>query len=75
MVDDHAVAREGICTLLNLQKDIEAYKESRYADAEESVKQIVQKVSQEVLNKSISLEDHQKMVIDALEKAKKEGVF
>ncbi len=61
--------------LPNMQKDIEAYKEARYKDADAQVKKIVQKVSQEVLNKAMSLDEHEKLVLDALEKAKKEGMF
>lgn len=61
--------------LPNMQKDVEAYKEARFKEAEAQVKKIVQKVSQEVLNKALTLDDHERLVLDSLEKAKKEGVF
>ena len=61
--------------LPNMEKEIEAYKQARFKEAEALVTKIVQKVSQEVLNKALTLDDHEKLVIDALEKAKKEGVF
>ena len=63
-------------TLLpNLEKELEEYKKARMKQAEQMITRVVQNVSQEILNKSISLEDHQKLVIESLEKAKKEGVF
>ena len=61
--------------LPNMEKEIEAYKQARFKEAEAMVTKIVQKVSQEVLNKAINIEDHEKLVVDALEKAKKEGIF
>jgi|GEM_PF-1835907 len=63
-------------TLLpNLEKEVEAYKQSRLKQTEQTVARIVQKVSQDILNKSLSLEDHQNLLIESLEKAKKEGIF
>jgi len=61
--------------LPNLEKDLEEYKKMRLKQTEEIVINVVQKASQEVFNKSISLEDHQKLLTDSLEKAKAEGVF
>ncbi len=58
-----------------LQKELEAYKAMRLKETEQTVQRIVQKASQEILNKSLSLDDHQNLVIQSLEKAKKEGVF
>jgi hypothetical protein len=63
-------------TLLpGLQKELSEYKQSKMEQAEQIVKRVVLKSSQEILNKAMSLEDHQEIVIAALEKAKKEGVF
>ncbi|HEX7042318.1 MAG TPA: hypothetical protein VF189_03645, partial [Patescibacteria group bacterium] len=63
-------------TLLpNMEKELEEYKQKRLAEIEKSVTNIAQKVSQEVLNKTLSFSDHQNLVLDALEKAKREGVF
>jgi F0F1-type ATP synthase membrane subunit b/b' len=59
----------------NLEKELEAYKAERLKQTDQLVKSIVQKASVEIINKSISLEDHQKLVMDSLEKAKKEGAF
>jgi DNA anti-recombination protein RmuC len=63
-------------TLLpGMQKQLEEYKQSRMKQAEQTITRVVQQVSQEVLNKSIPFEDHQKLMTDALDKAKKEGMF
>lgn len=61
--------------LPDLQKEIEEYKKSRMKQAELMISHVVQNVSQEVLNKSISLEDHQKLLIESLEKAKRDEIF
>jgi vacuolar-type H+-ATPase subunit H len=61
--------------LPNLEKDLQEYKKMRIKQTEEMIVEIIQKASQEVFNKSISLEDHQKLLTDSLEKAKAEGVF
>jgi len=63
-------------TLLpNLEKEISNYRETRMKLIDNSIKTIVQKVSREVLNKSIAVEDHEKLVLESLEKAKAEGIF
>jgi vacuolar-type H+-ATPase subunit E/Vma4 len=59
----------------SMQKELQAYKESQLKQAEDMVNKVVQQVSQEVLNKTISTDDHQKLVIEAFEKAKKQGLF
>lgn len=61
--------------LANLEKEIDSYKQSKIHRIDQASNVIVQRVAQEVLNKSLSLEDHQNLVIQSLEKAKKEGVF
>jgi hypothetical protein len=63
-------------TLLpNLEKELENYKQIRLKQSEELINRIVQTAAEEIFNKSISLEDHQKLLFDCLEKAKAEGVF
>lgn len=63
-------------TLLpKMEKELEEYKQSRIGQTDQMVIRVVQKASQELLNKNLSLDDHQKLVIESLEKAKKEGVF
>lgn len=63
-------------TLLpNLEKELEEYKQARLKEIEQTVMRIVQKASQEIFNKTLSITDHQNIIIESLEKAKKEGVF
>jgi hypothetical protein len=61
--------------LEDLQKEFEEYKQVRFKEAEQLVKKIVHKVSQDVLKSSISLDAHQKLLTESLEKAQKEGLF
>ena len=61
--------------LPNMEKELAEYKQARLKEAEKMIRQIVAQASQEVMNKSITLEDHQKLVLEALEKAAKEGIF
>lgn len=63
-------------TLLpSLQKELEEYKKIRLKDTDQMVIRIVEKASQEILNKALSFSDHQAIVAESLEKAKKEGMF
>lgn len=63
-------------TLLpGLQKELDEYKSARMKQAEQTITRVVQEVAQDILNKSISFEDHQKLLTESLDKAKKEGVF
>jgi hypothetical protein len=61
--------------LPTIEKELEEYKKMRLQQADRTITQVVQDVSQEILNKALPLDDHQQLLIDALERAKKEGVF
>lgn len=61
--------------LPTMEKELENYKQMRLKQSEETISRIVQKVSQEVLNKTLSMEDHNTLLINSLEKAKSEGIF
>ncbi len=61
--------------LPEIEKKLELYRQTRLKEIDQEVGVIVQKASQEIFNKSISLADHQSLVIESLEKAKKEGIF
>ncbi len=56
-----------------IEKELEEYRASRMKETEQMVGRIVQKASQDIFNKTISLDDHHKLMVDALEKARKEG--
>lgn len=63
-------------TLLpRMEKELEEYRKARLEQTDKMVVRIIQTVSQELIGKTISMEDHQKLVIEALEKAKKQGAF
>lgn len=57
------------------QKEIEEYKSQRLKAIDENINKIIAKVAQNVLGRAIPLEEHEQLVLDALEKAKKEEVF
>lgn len=62
-------------TLGTLEKELQEYKGVRMQQTEELIKKIVGKVSQEVLHKSLTTEDHHQLMLDALDRAKREGMF
>lgn len=63
-------------TLLpSLEKELDEYKQARLQQAEQTITRIIQQAAQDILKKSISFEDHQKLLAESLEKAKKEGLF
>lgn len=57
------------------QKEIAAYKEEQFKKIDESVKAAIVSISQKVLGKAIPMDQHEKLVLDALEQAKREGMF
>lgn len=61
--------------LTNLEKEIDQYKEAKMRRIDQASIGIVQRVAQDVLNKSLTIEDHENLVVRALERAQKEGVF
>lgn len=54
----------------DVEQEIKAYREDKRKKIDEAVYTIVRQVSEEILGKSVSLADHEKLVIDALEQAK-----
>jgi hypothetical protein len=58
-----------------LEKELADYKGARLAQTESMVTAIIKKAAPEILNRSLSLEDHRSLVIESLEKAKKAGAF
>lgn len=61
--------------LANLEKEVEEYKAMKIRRIEQASTVLIQKVAQETLNKVLSLDDHQGLLVQSLEKAKKEGIF
>lgn len=58
-----------------IRKELEAYKEEEIKKVSSQISKIIFKTAQELLGKTIPIADHEKLVLEALEKAKKEGVF
>jgi F0F1-type ATP synthase membrane subunit b/b' len=58
-----------------LQSDIESYKLTRLKQLDNSIFQIIEMVSKKVLAKEISAEEHEKLVIKALEEAKRQEML
>ena len=57
------------------EKEVAEYKASRFQRVDDAIFRIVMFVSREVLGKTLSPEDHQELIIRALEDAKREGFF
>jgi hypothetical protein len=58
-----------------LEKELAEYKQMRMKQTDDLTVRIVQKASQEILNKSLTMDDHHAIMTASLERAKKEGVF
>src|SRR3989344_6798827 len=56
-------------------EEVESYKEERMKQVDSSILSIVKDVTEKVLSKEISLEEHEKLVLRALEEARKQNIF
>lgn len=54
------------------EKEIEGYKKERFEEIDRKIYQLLGEVAKKTIGKTIDLSDHEKLVIEALEKAKKE---
>lgn len=59
----------------SVENDLDKYKKTRIADFEKRLAQILQIIARNVLKKEISLVDHEKDVIKAIEEAKSQNVI
>ncbi len=57
------------------KKEIENYKNEEFRKIEDQIYALLEKVSNLALGKTISLSDHEDLILKSLEKAKKEGTF
>lgn len=57
------------------KKEIEAYREERLKKVEDQIYNIIQNVSTLVLGKALSAQEHEQIILEALEKAKKQKVL
>jgi F0F1-type ATP synthase membrane subunit b/b' len=60
---------------LQMKQELSLYKANKFKQLDSMVNQVLQSVAKQVIGKTLNLRDHQDLVIAALEKAKKEGVF
>ncbi len=56
-------------------EEIKTHKEEVFAKIDKDIYRIISRVVKEVIGKTLELEDHQKLVTEALKEAKKEGFF
>jgi len=56
-------------------REVETYKKERLAEVDRLLQNSVRRVITSVLRDSLSAEDHKKLIIRALERAKKQGLF
>lgn len=62
-------------TLDTIDKDADTYRVARMEKMEKSIRSVFMDTYQEILGKSTTLTVHNDLIVEALEKAKKEGVF
>ena len=75
-IDSEKMVKQKVEHEYNLtKKSIGDYKEAQIKKIDAEITAIIQRVSEIVLGKAISLTDHEQLIINALEEAKKEGVF
>ena len=55
--------------------EIEEYKKARMAQVDKKIYEVVKKVSKEILHHGLKPEEHEEIVLKALEESKKENVF
>jgi len=58
-----------------MKKELEAYRQERLKKIEDEIYNIIQDVSMLVLGRSLSVRDHEELILEALEKAKKKKVL
>ncbi|OGV90337.1 hypothetical protein A2783_04215 [Microgenomates group bacterium RIFCSPHIGHO2_01_FULL_45_11] len=78
--EEVARSRETVKTALTtfakgLEDEIELYRQQRLQAIDKNIFELVDSVTRRTLNKVLTKEEHEQIVIDALETAKKEGFF
>lgn len=58
--------------VIETEKEIENYKKERFQEIDRKIYQMVGEVAKKTIGKAIDLSEHEKLVMEALEKAKKE---
>ena len=60
---------------LILQKELEGYKKEQYRKIDQDIYKILYRVSEMVMSQGIPFDKHKQLVLEALDRAKKEQVF
>lgn len=60
---------------IQIKKDIENYKEEKLRELDKEIYKIISEVAQKTIGKATDLSTHEELVMEALEKAKKEQIF
>ena len=80
-MNSHAVKSEQIIDqktnemFQNIEKELAEYKEKKMGRIDTEVLTLIEKTYKEVLGKTLPPDIHRELILDALEKSKKEGLF
>lgn len=58
-----------------IEKELSLYKNRKLKEIDENIYDIITNVTKKVLGESLSIEDHQELIIKALEEAKRDNIF
>lgn len=58
-----------------VNQEIQEYKKNQIGNIDKEISTLVAKISKEVLGKTLTPSEHEKIIIDSLENAKKDGLF
>lgn len=72
---DHALQKKATQEMEKIDQELQVYRAERLHSIEEEISNLVKMLTKNMLSKSLSQKDHQQLILEALEKAKKEGVF
>lgn len=61
--------------LTEVQEQVELYKQEKMAKVDQAILELIQKTYKDILSKSIPPNIHKELILEALEKTKKEGLF
>jgi hypothetical protein len=62
-------------TYKSMQVDLDKYKKAKLAKVDESIVNAIEEIAKVVIAKTIPIEEHEELVVKALDQAKKEGLF
>lgn len=69
------ISRKTIEEFEGAKRDITTYKEEKLEEVSKNINTLILRVAKDVLGEAIPLHEHEKLVTQALERAKKEGIF